>query len=93
MYKDSNSGLTPEAILGRNYRDTDMDAYYREFSKIMDCLSVCFLSLEVFERLDNHLAVGLCVFGIGDELLNLGLVFLNPVTIGGQRRLLLFSGP
>lgn len=30
---------------------------------------------------------------LGDELLNLGLVFLNPVTIGGQRRLLLFSGP
>lgn len=43
-----------------------MDAYYEEFSKnIMDCLShwvVCFLSLEVFkERLDNHLAGGLCV--------------------------------
>lgn len=66
MSKDSNSGLTPEAILGRKLQETDMDAYYEELSKnIMDCLShwvVCFLSLEGFKkRLDNHLAVGLCV--------------------------------
>lgn len=34
---------------------------------------MCFLSLEVFERLDNHLAVGLCVFGIGGQIIEFGI--------------------